>query len=601
MNKLIHTLQMALAAVLIGLVSACTPDSYDLEAPDVASEDLVEGIAFSITHDSENPNIVYLKSLMPANYQVCWEHPQGRAQGPEVTLQMPFEGEYEVKFGVETRGGIVYGPTATFTIDSFYAGFVNDDLWTYLTGGVDQEKVWIFDNGEYGFAAGELTYADPSGTVTWNNWSANWDPGVGHTGDDAIWESTMTFNLKGGANVTVFNSSSNETQTGTFMLNTDTHTITFTDCDLLHTPSWTDRTANWRRDLQLLELDENHLRIGVMRDNSEGPWWLIWNFVSKEFADNYVPEDQPDPEPTLPDGWQDMVSEVVTTEIKWTMSPDVPFDWANLDGSLMNNFTAGNYPDWATVVDGLENLSMTLNSADMTYTFEMPDGTSTTGTYTLDEDGIYTFDAGVPTYHIGGGDIMFGATAENQLRILSIETAGGTVMGMWLGQRSTEKDEYIAYHFLPNAGGGSSTPEATVIAVDNSKIVFGHLESDKNNFRIELYNQYGSTASNQPFDPKSIVFDYSMELTFTISGLTGDAATKSYTAQLMCSSSDWSAQVPEGMGSVTVQGDGTYTISYRPTAVYNDVGVFCIDIVDMFSDIADSDAVTVTIDNLSIL
>ena len=76
-----------------------------------------------------------------------------------------------------------------------------------------------------------------------------------------------------------------------------------------------------------------------------------------------MPEDQPDPEPTLPDGWQDMVSEVVTTEIKWTMSPDVPFDWANLDGSLMNNFTAGNYPDWATVVDGLENLSMTLNSA----------------------------------------------------------------------------------------------------------------------------------------------------------------------------------------------------------------------------------------------
>ena len=601
MNKLIHTLQVALVVLLVGIVSACTPDSYDLEAPDVASEDLVEGIAFSITHDAENPNIVYLKSLMPASYQVCWEHPQGRAQGPEVTLQMPFEGEYEVRFGVETRGGVVYGPTATFTVDSFYAGFVNDDLWTYLTGGVDQEKVWVFDNGSYGFAAGEMTYADPSGTVTWNNWTANWDPGVGHTGDDAIWESTMTFNLKGGANVTVSNSSSGETQTGTFMLNTDTHTITFTDCDLLHTPGWTDRSTNWRRDLQLLELDENHLRIGVMRDNSEGPWWLIWNFVSKEYADNYMPEDQPDPEPALPDGWKDMVSEVVTSEIKWTMSPDVPFDWANLDGSLMNNFTAGNYPDWATVVDGLENLSMTLNSADMTYTFEMPDGTSTTGTYTLDEDGIYTFDAGVPTYHIGGADIMFGATAENQLRILSIETAGGTVMGLWLGKRSTDKDEYQAYHFIPNAGGGSGMPEATVIAVDNTKIVCGHLESDKNNYRVELYNMYGSTASNQPFNPQSIVFDYSMELTFTISGLTGDAATKSYTAQLMCSSSDWSAQVPEGMGAITVQGNGTYTISYRPEAAYKDVGVFCIDFLEMFSDIENPDAVTVTIDNLSIL
>ena len=536
MNKLIHTLQMALLAMLMGMTAACTPDSYDLEAPDVASEDLVEGIAYTITHDSENPNIVYLRSLMPSSYQVCWEHPQGRAQGAEVTLQMPFEGEYEVRFGVQTRGGVVYGPTATFTIDSFYAGFVNDDLWTYLTGGVDQEKTWIFDNGEYGFAAGELTYADPSGTVTWNNWTANWDPGVGHTGDDAIWESTMTFNLQGGANVTVYNSSSDETQTGTFMLNTDSHTITFTDCDLLHTPSWSDRTTNWRRDLQLLELDENHLRIGVMRDNSEGPWWLIWNFVSKEYADNYVPEDQPDPEPTLPDGWQDMVSEVVTSEIKWTMSP-----------------------------------------------------------------GIYTFSAGVPTYHIGGGDIMFSATAENQLRILSIETAGNSVMGMWLGNRSTEKDEYLAYHFLPNAGSGSGTPTATEIAVDNSKIVCGHLEEATNNFRIELYNMYGSTASNQPFDPASIVFDYSMELTFTISGLTGAAATNAYTAQLMCTADGWWPSVGEGQGTTTVQGDGTYTIRYSPSAAYNGVIVFCIDIQEMFSDIENPDAITVTIDNLSIL
>ena len=60
-----------------------------------------------------------------------------------------------------------------------------------------------------------MTYADPSTTVEWNNWSANWDPGVGHTADDAIWESTMTFGLKGGANVTVYNSSSKELYPGT--------------------------------------------------------------------------------------------------------------------------------------------------------------------------------------------------------------------------------------------------------------------------------------------------------------------------------------------------------------------------------------------------
>ena len=135
-------------------------------------------------------------------------------------------------------------------------------------------------------------------------------------------------------------------------------------------------------------------------------------------------------------------------------------------------------------------------------------------------------------------------------------------MGMWLGKRSTDKDEYQAYHFIPNAGGGSGMPEATVIAVDNTKIDWGHLEEASNNFRVELYNQYGSTASNQPFDPNAIVFDYSMDLTFTISGLTGAAATNSYTAQLMCTANGWWPTVGEGEGMTTIQGDGTYTIHY---------------------------------------
>lgn len=75
----------------------------------------------------------------------------------------------------------------------------------------------------------------------------------------------------------------------------------------------------------------------------------------------------------------------------------------------------------------------------MTYEFAMPDGTTASGTYTLDEKGIYTFSGNVPSYHIGGGDIMFGADGNNQLRILSIESAAGNVMGMWVGARSAEK------------------------------------------------------------------------------------------------------------------------------------------------------------------
>lgn len=589
-----------IASVML-LFAACSPDDFDLGAKDIQPEDLVEGLAYTITHDSQNPNIVYLENKLGSQYTPLWEHPQGRSQDQKVTLKIPFEGTYTVRFGVETRGGIVYGEPTTFTIDSFCAEFVDNELWTYLTGGVDNEKVWIFDNGSYGFAAGEMTYADPSQTQAWNNWSANWDPGKGHTGDDGIWGSTMTFDLKGGANVKIHTeSTSGNTDTqGTFMLNTDNYTISFTDCELLHTPSWSDRSTNWSQNLQIFELDENHMRVGVMRDNSEGAWWLVWNFVSKEYADNYVPEDQPEPEPTLPDGWEDAVSEVVTTKIEWHMSADTPFDWANLDGSLMNNFTAGNYPDWALPVDGLDQLVMTLNSEDNSYEFTMPDGTSVSGTYTLDEKGIYTFDNGVPSYHIGGGDVMFAATAENQLRILQIEAPGGVVAGMWLGQRSTEKDEYLAYHFIPGVG-SSSGPEMKEIAVDNSKVVCGHLETATNDFRAEIYNIYGETANNSPIDIQSLVFDYSMEVTFTVSGLNGAAAGKEYNVGLMCTNDGWWPSY-SGTEDVKINGNGTYTINIKAPGAFTNVIVFCLDFFDMISDLDSVDDVKVSIDSLKIL
>lgn len=592
-------------SLMVGVVllfAACSPEEYELGTKSVTADDLVEGIAYTITHDSENPNIVYLESQMGSAYIPLWEHPQGRSQAQRVTLQIPFEGDYSVTFGVETRGGIVYGEPTTFTINDFCAEFVNDPLWTYLSGGVGNEKEWIYDDGSYGFAAGEMTYADPAATIEWNNWTANWDPGRGHTGDDAIWPSTMTFDLIGGANVRIHSvSSSGETDTqGTFMLNTDDHTITFTDCELLHTPGWSDRSTNWRNNLQLLELDENHMRVGVMRDNSEGPWWLIWNFVSKEYADNYVPADQPDPEPSLPDGWKDAVSQTVTTRIQWTMSTDVPFDWAYLDGSLMNNFTAGNYPDWATPVADLDQLAMTLDSKDMTYEFAMPDGTTVSGTYELDDKGIYTFSAGVPSYHIGGGDIMFFANSDNRLRILSLETISGNVVGMWLGVRNGDKEEYVAFHLIPNAGGGSSTPEATEIPVDNSKLAFGHLESESNNFRIEIYNEYGSTNGNSPVDISALVFDYSMELTFTISGLNGAAATGQYNAGLMYTAPGWWPSY-SGTEDAKINGNGTYTITYRPGEAINGALVFVIDLFDIISDMDDPSAVTATIDSIKIL
>ena len=625
--KLNYYIYSLIAGVLL-MFSACTPDEYEMGSKAFAPEDLVEGVAYSVTHDANNPNIVYLKSLLGPEYTPLWEHPQGRSQEAEVTLKMPFEGTYEVTFGVETRGGVVYGAPTTFTIDDFCADFVTGEMWDFLAGGSGNSKTWIPDNGSYGLQQGFYTCFDPSTTYVdmvqnGSKWTTSsktwWEPSnadAGVTEDDLM--ASMTFSLQGsaGLSVTTYKDGVATTKEGMFSMNTDNHTISAIDVDFAH-GAWADgKAVDFRNNFQILVLTENQLMIGNYRDEAmsgEGRCVYCWNFVSKEYADNYVPVDQPDPEPALPDGWKDAVSEISTTKIVWNMSPDVPFDWANLDGSLMNNFTAGNYPDWATPQANLDKLTMTLDSKDNSYEFVMPDGTTVSGTYELDDKGIYTFSAGVPSYHIGGGDIMFAATAENQLRILQVNMLGDVLQGMWLGQRSTEKDEYIAYHFVPAAGSSSSEPEYTTIAVDNSKIVWGDLEG-KGNFRVELYNIWGATGAgsdsapefteNSPFDPNSILFTSQMQLTFTISGLTGAAATNEYVAQLMCTSPGWwpSIDSEKSPVEIPITGNGTYTFTYNAPAAYDKgVIVFCIDILNMFNDIDDPDAVSVTIDSLRVI
>ncbi|HBW81817.1 MAG TPA: hypothetical protein DEF78_19100 [Sphingobacterium sp.] len=127
--KKIFTYAICFFAAMV-LFGACSPENYILGDIDVTSAQLDKGKAFTVEHDANNPNIVYLTSLMDSKYTPLWEHPQGRSQEKKVTLRMPFPGEYTVKFGVETRGGIVYGEPVTFNIDQMYAEFISDETWT---------------------------------------------------------------------------------------------------------------------------------------------------------------------------------------------------------------------------------------------------------------------------------------------------------------------------------------------------------------------------------------------------------------------------------------------------------------------------------------
>ena len=297
--KNIYLLLLFAATVL----AACTPDEYSLGDIDVETTDLTEGNAYKIEPDAGNPNIIYLKSLMGTEYTPLWNHPQGRSQEQVVTLKIPFAGTYEVQFGVETRGGIVYGEKTTFEVREMYAGFISDPLWTLLSGGAGEEKTWYLDldeNGVSRYFAGPLFFYgtdDSWDTVTGNlpaegpdswNWSPDY-PGNSWLMTAADFGS-MTFDLKDGANVTVIHKTipSRGTEKGVYMIDVDNHTLRMTNASLLHDTGRDQHVVDWG-DIRIMSLTENTMQLAVLRDpvlSGDSKCLLVYNFISKEYRDN---------------------------------------------------------------------------------------------------------------------------------------------------------------------------------------------------------------------------------------------------------------------------------------------------------------------------
>lgn len=479
----LNKLFMLLAAFMLSL-TACTPDDNSLKEPGISEGDLVEGIAFSITHDPSNPNIVHLKSLLPPSYQVAWETPQGRSVGPEYTMQIAFDGEYQVRMGVDTPGGYVWSQPASFTIDDFCAEFVENFLWTRLSGGVGKSKTWQLDlalledgSAKTTFWKGphwfwnvnftwdklhskyetETAYANYINSVPWDsadaidptpalpdalgggeNWywaadyaSNSWMCGLANYG-------YITFDLIDGAHVTITDAAGNAVGKGTYILDVDNHTISFSDIYPLSSEQLTGS-----RTFKVLYLSDTAMQL-----INEG-YNKSLNYVTKEYFDNYVPDAAPEPE--LPEGWKDDITVSTSTSLTWGISPETPLNWCTMSGAFMNDWkSAADYPDWLGKVDPslYAGFSLTMDSSDNTAKFVLPDGTVVNTTFTLDDKGIFTFEGKVPAFTVIGW-ANFNLDANNALRVMTIEKdEKGKVTGMWLGAKAVDKDEYMAYHMI---------------------------------------------------------------------------------------------------------------------------------------------------------
>ena len=402
----LRNMLMILGAGLL-LMASCSPDDHDLAAPDIKSDDLVEGIAFTITHDSSNPNIVYLSSLLPSSYQVAWETPQGRTVSNEYTLKIAFDGDYEVRMGVSTKGGYVWSQPATFHIDEFCTDFVDHFLWNRLSGGIGNSKTWQIDLAQledgsakttfwkgphwyfnhnftwdklHSKAETETVYANYIDSTPWEASNAidptpaeedaagngeNWYWAADYAGNSWMCSLAnygyMALDLINGAHVTLTDAAGNVVGKGTYMLDIDNHTISFSDVFPLNTKEIPDRT------FRLLYLSETAMQMVPYNSND------AINYVTRNYFENYVPDAAPEPE--LPDGWRD-VTQSTSTVLTWGISPETPMNWCSLSGSFMNDWkTATDYPDWLGMVDPsvYAGFSLLMNSADNTASLLLPD------------------------------------------------------------------------------------------------------------------------------------------------------------------------------------------------------------------------------------
>lgn len=491
--RLKYFIYSVLASVMM-YMTACTPDKDELGGIDITPAQLAKDKGFTVEVD-QTTNLVTFKSLLPSSYSVYWEYGpmpdedadaavSGTSTKDTYSFGIAFDGEYYVRLGVETRGGIVFSDRVPFTIEQMNVNLLADPLWTILTGGVGQSKTWVLDIDASGtavyfggpkwfFTAGQNwnNFHDANGgnyidSKTWDAanaieptddwyWAADW------AGNDWICSAadygTMTFDLDGGANVDVNGSK------GSFNMDVDNHTITFTGI----VPLAIDQSAVEAQcpsgTYKIIYMTENAMQI-LFDGENETPFSL--NYVAKTYKDSYVPP--VDLTITLPADWQSYIQPFNQKQTSYKFDEDAPYTYYSLSGE---EITEG-YNKY----DAHENLSDVLiefDASTMAFAVTDTDGNKTEGTYSFTA-GTSETDADGNVYNVNGGlfafsalpqfvisvneDVIFGSK-DNTLQLLNYEVSDmtGDVTDIWMGSKQYDAQGnaicYLAYHFVKQTGG----------------------------------------------------------------------------------------------------------------------------------------------------
>lgn len=550
MNKILYSF-MAAVALLLG---SCAPDDHSLGMPDYDAEDLVHGTAFSVTVDDQNT--VTLKSLLPSNYNCYWVQPNGRSQGNEVKIQLPFAGTYEVTFGVDTHGGVVYGEPYKFEITTNNMSLLEDPLYAYLTGGVGKSKKWVPVDKDYGVGdcTGPVMYCNPDDVLNdgsgdtnigINHMKPNWDPGFQSwliPKDSPYMNSYMTFSLDdvNGCTITEYQGETGVTSTGKWNLNLSDKnhpTLSFTDAFMMHNTGFNEVCANYTNDIVITALTPYLLQFATMRTNSEGAWWIIWNFIAADVQDGTVeiPSEEASyvtaSKPVLPE-IEDLTTKLFTTDINgvefvgaemsYLVNTDEAYDWQWWNGgsSAWESVVKGNYgvnwaPKWDE--DAIAEVELTLaKKSDGSYTYTLGDAT---GSLTI-ADGKLKFEDPVTFFTVTGDSRVVELTG-TEWQVMKCDPGSELVLGIPDG---TDTDGNVNSYLVVNltykpVGGGQTGP--TVVAITHTEAE--HMWKENGCIRLGFHH-YGESGTGIFTDVSSVKLKKNQTITVTFK-LTGNGIT----------------------------------------------------------------------------
>ena len=313
-------------------------------------------------------------------------------------------------------------------------------------------------------------------------------------------------------------------------------TLSFSDAYAMHNVGFDEVCSNYTNNIIITELTPYFLQLATMRTNSEGAWWIIWNFIAADVQQGTVqiPSGEVNylnPSTPVAPEVDDLETKLFTTDINgveftgaemtYLFSDEAAYDWMWWNGgtSAWESVVKGNYgtnwaPRWDSDAIAENELTMT-KKGEYTYGDQ-------SGKYSIDGSKI-VFDKVITFFTVTGDDRTVALTGE-QWTVFKCDPGSEIVMGVADGKDTYGNvNSYLVTTLTYKPVGGGQTGPVNV-PFDATK-VNNYVEADKY-FRCQLYNPWG--GGNDAIDAANVKLKKNQKINVTVrlSGFTFEQAAK---------------------------------------------------------------------------